>query len=208
MTDGVALSRAVLADDPLTQFERWHAEQRARHPGEPTEMTMATADGLGRPAARLVLLKEVDERGFVFFTSYESRKARELEENPRAALLFFWRRSSGHRQVRVEGRAERLSAQRSDAYFTSRPRESRLGAWASPQSRVIADRDELVRSLAEVTRRFFGDASGDVPRPPHWGGYRVIPNRLELWQERPHRLHDRLCYRRSGGDWVLERLAP
>jgi pyridoxamine 5'-phosphate oxidase len=166
-------------------------------------MTLATVGADGRPAARVVLLKELDARGFVFFTNYTSRKAGELDGAGYAALVFAW--LNLERQVRIEGRVERISAPESDAYFAGRPRDSQIGAWASPQSRPITDRAELER-LVDETRRRFG--AGDIPRPEHWGGYRVIPDRVEFWQGRPGRLHDRLHYRLADGRWVLERLAP
>jgi len=185
-----------VAGDPIRQFETWHAQA-----GRPAEVAVATASADGSPSARMVLLKSVDDSGFAFYTNYAGAKARDLADNPRAALLFFW---PPGRQVRVEGAAERSSAEESDAYWRSRPRGSQLGAWASHQSSVIDGRAELERRLAEVTSRF----SGDVPRPPFWGGFRIVPATVEFWEHRDDRLHDRLRYRRQGAVWVVERLSP
>ncbi len=166
-------------------------------------ISVSTVGADGRPSCRMVLLKSVDERGFVFSTNYRSRKAREIASNAQVALLAFWKPLD--RQVRVEGRAVRLGPEASDAIFRRRPRGARLGAWASPQSDVIDDRESLDRSVAEIRKRF----EGDVPRPPHWGGYRVLPERIEFWQGHDDRLHDRICYvRTEDGDWAIERLAP
>ncbi len=200
-----ALSEASVDPDPIVQFRRWFDEAEAAGLPEPNAMTLATATADGRPSARVVLLKGVDARGFAFYTNYASRKGRELAANPRAALVFHW--AELERQVRVEGRVERLSEQESAAYFRSRPLGARLGAWVSPQSEVIAGREVLETRLAELAARF---ADGDVPLPPWWGGFRLVPELVELWQGRPDRLHDRLRYRRggSGGGWRLERLAP
>ena len=166
-------------------------------------MALATATPDGRPSVRMVLLKGADERGFAFFTNYESRKGGELAANPHAALLFHWWPLG--RQVRVEGRVERISDEESEAYFDTRPLPSRLAAWASPQSRPLADRAELERLYAEAAARFPGD---DVPLPPHWGGYRVVPDAYEFWQHGDDRLHDRIRYERDGDGWKRERLAP
>ena len=192
-----------VAADPIEQFHRWLADATAAHPDEFTSMTLATADREGRPSARVVLLKGCDERGFVFYTNYDSRKGRELAENPRAALVFYW--AELERQVRIEGRVEKTSREESEAYFHSRPLGSRIGALASRQSAVIPGRDELERTTRELLERF----GEDVPLPDTWGGYRVVPEALEFWQGRPDRLHDRLHYRRlADGCWTIERLSP
>lgn len=197
------LTEADLDPDPIVQFRRWLATAIEEGLLEPTAMTLATADGQGRPSARVVLLKGVDQRGFLFFTNYHSRKGRELASNPHVALVFYWDRLE--RQVRVTGRAERAAEEESDAYFASRPRGSQLGAWVSPQSEVLTDRAELEQRGTEVAARF---ADQPVPRPPAWGGMRVVPHTVEFWQGRPDRLHDRLRYHRSADGWVVERLSP
>lgn len=190
--------------DPFVQFQRWFDAARAAEVPEPNGMTLATADAQGRPAARTVLLKGFDVRGFVFYTNYESRKAQDLAANPQAALLFWW--EPLQRQVRIEGRVARIAEAESDAYFGSRPRGSQLGAWASPQSQVIAARPVLEQRLAEAEAAY---GTQPVPRPPHWGGFRVVPTALEFWQGRRSRLHDRLLYTRTAdGHWRIERLAP
>lgn len=198
------LSEDAIANDPLAQFRAWQAEAAVRRPGEPTAMALATVTPDGAPAARMVLLKGVDERGFVFYTNYESEKARDLAANPRVALLFYW--SDLGRQVRVSGTVARARPEETAVYFASRPRASRLGAWASDQSRVIANRDELEARLEAVAARFAGR---DVPPPPHWGGFRVMPEQYEFWLGRDDRLHDRLRYRKNdAGVWFVERLSP
>jgi pyridoxamine 5'-phosphate oxidase len=197
------LSEEEVSPDPVEQFARWFAEARAAGAAEPSAMTLATADATGRPSARVVLLKGVDARGFTFFTNYESDKARDLEENPRAALVFFW--PEVERQVRVEGRVGKVEPGESDEYFAVRPRTSQLGALASPQSRPLPDRETLERRFAELESSYLGQT---VPRPAHWGGYRLVPLRIELWQGRRSRLHDRLLYLREGETWRLSRLAP
>jgi pyridoxamine 5'-phosphate oxidase len=220
------LDRQDLAADPMVQFRRWYAEMHdatgaswirgvgvalfhvwhallGRTPADATAMILATADGQGRPSARTVLLKGIDDRGFAFFTNYESRKGLDLAENPRAALVFFW--SSLERQILVSGAVSKLPAAESEAYFRSRPRGSRIAAWASHQSSVVEDRQRLERAWAEAAARFPGD---DVPLPPYWGGYVLAPSRIEFWQGRPNRLHDRFAYVLEDGRWTVHRLAP
>lgn len=200
----MTLTEADLLDDPIALFRRWFDEAVAAELPEVNAMTLATADRDGRPSARTVLLKGVDGRGFEFFTNYESRKARELDANPHAALVFLW--APLHRQVRVTGDVTRLTAAESDAYFATRPRGSQLGAWASAQSSVLEGRAALEARLDEVRARF---GSGEIPRPPHWGGYRLVAESVELWQGRPGRLHDRLRYTPVGEHrFVIQRLAP
>jgi pyridoxamine 5'-phosphate oxidase len=190
--------------DPIAQFDRWFTDATLAKVPEPNAMTLATADASGGPHARIVLLKGFDARGFVFFTNYASRKGRELDANPQAALCFFW--PAMERQVRIEGTVEKVSRQESDEYFHSRPIGSQVGAWVSKQSEVIATREELDRREAELLTQF---GARPVPLPDDWGGYRVIPTRIEFWQGRPSRLHDRLEYVRQGdGTWKLQRLSP
>jgi pyridoxamine 5'-phosphate oxidase len=190
--------------DPLEQFARWFEDARRAGLELPEAMTLATADGDGTPSARMVLLKGVDERGFVFFTNYESRKGRELADNPRAALVFHWPLAP-RRQVLVTGSVERVPDAESEEYFRSRPHGSRLAALASRQSTVVPDREALDRAFAVLESKHPGV---DVPRPDWWGGYVLQPHTVEFWQNRPNRLHDRLRYRRDGGAWILERLSP
>jgi pyridoxamine 5'-phosphate oxidase len=192
------------AIDPFAQFGIWLDEALAADIVEPNAMTVATVGIDGQPSARIVLLRGWDERGFVFFTNYESQKGHELAHTPRAALLFFW--AVLERQIRIEGPVERLAAADSDAYFAQRPRGHRLSAWASPQSRTVPDRAFLDAEMTRFDERFH---DVDVPRPPHWGGFRVVPYRFEFWQGRRNRVHDRLAFRRlPGRPWQRERLAP
>jgi len=200
---GEGLPAPEAGGDPITAFRRWWREAEESGLLLPESMTLATATPEGRPSARLVLLKEVSEAGFVFFTNYGSRKARELEANPWAALAFHW--ALLQRQVRVEGRVERVSVEESAAYFSTRPRGSRLGAWASYQSEPLVRRADLEARVAEMKARYEGQ---DVPLPPFWGGYRLVPDRIEFWQGRADRLHDRVLHVRSGGGWRAERLQP
>jgi pyridoxamine 5'-phosphate oxidase len=196
------LDEAQASDGPLALFNRWMEEAIAHDVSEPTAMTLATVGADGRPSTRVVLLKGCDPRGFVWFTNYESRKGRELAHLPFAALQFHW--VEMERVVRIEGRVEKTSAQESDDYFKSRPLDSRLGAWASPQSQVIGSRAVLVANAAKAAVQH----GLNPERPPHWGGYRLVPDRFEFWQGRRSRLHDRLCFRLDGGHWLRERLAP
>jgi pyridoxamine 5'-phosphate oxidase len=191
-----------LDPDPVVQLRRWLADARSAGAGLAEAMTLATATPDGDPSARMVLLKDADETGLTFFSGYESRKGRELAGNPRAAALLYWHELG--RQVRAEGSVERIPAEESDAYFGSRPLGSRLSAAVSPQSEVVASREELEQAAAELGRR----AGEDVPRPESWGGYRLLPSSWEFWQHRVDRLHDRFRYRPANGDWIIERLAP
>jgi pyridoxamine 5'-phosphate oxidase len=204
-----ALDEAAADPDPLHQFQRWLDQALQAQLPEPNAMTLATVAADGRPSSRIVLIKGCDARGIVWYTNYHSRKGRELAAQPFAALQFHW--VELERVVRIEGRVEPTSAEESDTYFASRPLDSRIGAWASPQSEVIASRAVLVANAAQVSARHLLNP----PRPPHWGGYRLLPDRWEFWQGRPSRLHDRLRYRQASGQtaegpaaWVRERLAP
>jgi pyridoxamine 5'-phosphate oxidase len=198
------LDQATVDRNPLKLFELWLDEAKAAGIRLAEAMTLATATPDGRPSARLVLLKQADESGFVFFTNYNSQKARELDANSQAALVFYWPQLE--RQVRVEGRVERISAAESDAYFKTRPRESQLGAAASPQSEVVASRELLEERFREQEEFYEGR---EVDRPAHWGGYRLVPDRIEFWKGRPGRLHDRILYeRQADGNWAISRLAP
>ena len=198
-----ALNKSDVDRNPIKQFAKWYGEASAAGIAETDAMTLATATKDGQPSARIVLLKEFDDRGFVFFTNYESRKATDLAENPRACLVAYW--LPVKRQVRIEGSVEQVSEAESEAYFQRRPLGSRIGAWASNQSEVVESRDLLEQRYASLSERY-GEA---VPRPPHWGGYRIQPEVIEFWQGRDNRLHDRLRYRlQKDGSWLVERLGP
>ncbi len=198
------LKEADLAESPYEQFQVWFSQAKAAQIKEPNAMTLATATPDGVPSARIVLLKGLNPAsGFAFYTNYTSDKGRELDVNPAAALVFYW--DVLYRQVRVTGRVQKLPDTTNDTYFAERPRGSQLGAWASAQSAVLPDRETLARSYEEVEERF---KKLDIPRPPHWGGYAVLPERIEFWQGQASRLHDRLCYVREGDGWRVERLAP
>ena len=197
-----SLDRDDLSDDPITLFHTWLADADAAGVPLPNAMAVATADAQARPSVRHVLLRGADERGFVFYTNYESRKGRQLTENPWAGLVFLWKELD--RQVHVRGPVERVDPVESDAYFATRPRDAQLGAWASHQSEPLADREELEVRLAATAQRF----PDDVPRPPNWGGFRVRPSEIEFWQGRRHRLHDRFRFTAAADGWLIERLSP
>ncbi len=197
------LSEQEAGTDPLRLFGRWLEQAMESGLPEPNALTLATVDAGGHPSARVLLLKELDEKGFVFYTNYRSDKGRELECNPHAALVFLWLELA--RQVRVQGRVEKLGEAESDAYFALRPRDSRLGALASPQSQVIPSREFLEASFRSMQKEY---GNGPIPRPPHWGGYRLLPLRIEFWQGRPNRLHDRILFTREDKNWRISRLAP
>ncbi|MBN7768802.1 pyridoxamine 5'-phosphate oxidase [Marinobacter daepoensis] len=197
------LDREHLSDNPVTQFQTWFEDARTAGILEPNAMSLATTGADGMPDLRTVLLKYFDHQGFVFYTNYGSRKAQELEENPRAALLFPW--IGLNRQVRIQGPVEKVSKAESLRYFSSRPRGSQIGAWVSEQSKVITSRGLLEQKVAEMKRKF---SSGEIPLPGFWGGYRVVPERIEFWQGRPSRLHDRFEYVREGEAWNVQRLQP
>lgn len=198
------LTEADADFNPFKQFQTWFDQALSAELPEPNAMTLATATASGKPSARIVLLKGFDEKGFVFYTNYSSHKGQELAENPWASLVFWW--VELERQVRIDGSVEKVSQEESEAYFQSRPVGSQLGAWASPQSEVIASREELEKKIAELEEKYKNET---IPKPPQWGGYRLIPHELEFWQGRPNRLHDRLRYRQqTDGTWLRERLAP
>lgn len=198
------LSEADVYPNPFEQFRIWFDQALAAQLPEPNAMTIATATSDGKPSARMVLLKDFDERGFVFYTNYESHKGQELVANPWGAIVFWW--AELERQVRIEGRVEKVPPEESDEYFHSRPKGSQLGAWASAQSQVVESREVLERRLEQLKEEY---ENKDVPRPPHWGGFRVVPQEIEFWQGRPNRLHDRLVYRcGEDGSWTIQRLSP
>ena len=196
------LSETEVSADPLLLFQLWFDQAIKAQCPEPNSMTLATADAMGNPSARIVLLKGADQNGFTFFTNYESQKGKELAARPQAALLFHWHELE--RQVRIKGKVERVTSAESDDYYHSRPPASRIGAWASPQSAEIPNREFLEEAEKRLKEKF-GDAP---PRPEHWGGYRLRPTDIEFWQGRPSRLHDRILYRLDGGEWKITRLAP
>lgn len=192
-----------MAEEPYALFAEWMAEATAAEPNDPNAMCLATCTPEGRPSARMVLLKGVDERGFVFYTNLESRKGEQLAANPFAALCFHWK--SLHRSIRVEGRVEAVTAEEADAYYASRARGSRIGAWASKQSRPLEGRWALEKAVAEYTMKF---GLGEIPRPPHWSGFRILPDRIEFWRDMPFRLHERKVFTPAEGGWAIEALYP
>ena len=197
------LSRASVAADPFVQFANWFDEYLSSQPTEPNAVVLSTVDEAGHPSSRVVLLKGFDARGLVFFTNYGSKKARDLKQNPRAAMTFFW--PELERQVHVCGVAEKVSREETETYFATRPVESQIGAWASEQSVVLESRAELMERFKAARERFTG---GEIPCPPFWGGFRIVPNRFEFWQGRTSRLHDRISYELSEGIWIIQRLSP
>lgn len=199
----MAVMTVTATKDPIAEFKAWLAEAEAAEPVNPNAMALATADARGRPSVRMVLLKGVDERGFVFYTNLESRKATELAANAEASLCFYWKTLA--KQVRIDGAVEPVDDAEADAYFDSRPRSARIGAWASQQSRPLESRFELEKRMAQFTARF---NVGDIPRPDFWSGFRIVPHMIEFWEERKYRLHDRIVYRRAGDGWTTERLYP
>lgn len=201
--DGIPLDESTVSENPVSQFSAWFEEVLQKVDHDPNAMVLAVTDTDGKPSSRTVLLKGFDENGFIFYSNYESRKAASISANPYVSLTFFW--PGLMRQVHVEGKAEKTDEKTSDEYFESRPLSSKLGAWASDQSRPVSGRRELEQRLKEAEKRFDGK---DIPRPSYWGGYRVIPARMEFWQGRLNRLHDRICYTKSGDHWSITRLMP
>jgi pyridoxamine 5'-phosphate oxidase len=199
----MAVMTVTATKDPIAEFKAWLAEAEASEPVNPNAMALATADENGRPSVRMVLLKGIDERGFVFYTNLESQKGLELKAHAEASLCFYWKTLA--KQVRVDGPVELIADAEADAYFASRPRSARIGAWASPQSRPMESRFELEKRVAQFTARF---NIGDIPRPDFWSGFRVVPRAIEFWEERKFRLHDRVVYRHAGDEWTTERLYP
>jgi pyridoxamine 5'-phosphate oxidase len=197
------LNEGSINKNPFIQFTKWYESILNSNLNEPMAMMLSTADVNGNPSARIVLLKEIDNSGFVFYTNYESRKGKDLKENPKAALTFFW--GEPQRQVRIEGRIEIISKETSKKYFSSRPRESQIGAWVSAQSSVIPNREFLENKFDELEEKFGNE---EIPLPDCWGGYRVIPNYFEFWQGRENRLHDRICYKKENDEWKIYRLSP